>query len=478
MNNKIRNGLSVLFMTELWERFGFYIVQGLLALYMTQNFNFTDRTSYSLLGAFTALAYIAPVIGGYLADKLLGFIATIILGGILLCIGYAILAINHLSTFYLALAIIVAGTGFLKPNISGLVGTLYAPNDPQRETGFTIFYVGIYIGVLLSTLTSGYVHVYFGWSTSFSLASIGMVIALMIFVSGKSKLTGRGENVIPSKKPLVRVLSYTSLIIFISCLFAWFIIKYHEIANITFVILSSVLSGMLFFLILRYKAQQRKNLALLLILFVFSTIFWALYFQTFFSLTLFIERNVERHFWGMTIPTIAFLSIIPVCIIIFGPLLAKMWANLKLKNRDFKLATKFGLGLIFTGLGFLIITLGTVLPNANGLISPVWILISYFLITAGELFISPIGLSMVTELAPNKLVGVLMGYWFFSLGIGGQFAGVIAKWTALPQGLESLSTQVAIYQHGFLTYAILGIASGLVLLIGNHCYDSIKNHVT
>ena len=179
---------------------------------------------------------------------------------------------------------------------------------------------------------------------------------------------------------------------------------------------------------------------------------------------------------GMTIPTIAFLSIIPVCIIIFGPILAKMWANLKLKNRDFKLATKFGLGLIFTGLGFLIIALGTILPKSNGLISPVWILVSYILITAGELFISPIGLSMVTELAPNKLVGVLMGYWFFSLGIGGQFAGVIAKWTALPQGLESLSAQVAIYQQGFVDYAILGIASGLVLLIGNYGYENIKHY--
>ena len=282
MNNKLPSGLSVLFMTELWERFGFYIVQGLLALYMTQNFNFTDRTSYSLLGAFTALAYIAPVIGGYLADKLLGFIPTIILGSIFLCLGYAILAINHLPTFYLALAIIVTGTGFLKPNISGLVGTLYAPNDPQRETGFTIFYVGIYIGVLLSTLTSGYIHIHFGWGASFSLASIGLVIALLIFISGKSKLYRRGENTLPSGKLSARVICYIGLIVFISFLSAWLIIGYHEFANIIFVILTITLCGMLFFLIFRHKAQQRKNLFLLLILFVFSTIFWALYFQTFF----------------------------------------------------------------------------------------------------------------------------------------------------------------------------------------------------
>ena len=475
MSRKIPAGLPVLFMTEVWERFGFYIAQGLLALYMTKHFNFNDTVSYDILGAFTALAYIAPVIGGYIADKLLGFKNTVLLGGFFLCIGYAILAINYFPTFYFALAMIVTGTGLLKPNISSLVGTLYEPNDPSRETGFTIFYVGIYVGVLLSTVTSGYVSAGFGWEASFSLASFGIVIALITFIAGKKRLAGCGEFVASSHKtkffiPMVAAGMTISLLGF-----SWLIIDFYRLADNVFLLLSFVVGIFLVSLILRYKGEQKKHVLLLTILFGFSAIFWALYFQTFFSLTLFIERDVNRVLWGTTVPTIAFMSIIPLGIIFIGPWLARTWENLKLKNRDFNLATKFGLGLVATGLGLFVIFLGILFPNKHGLIAPIWIVLSYLLITLGELFISPIGLSMVTELAPSKMVGLFMGCWFFSLGVGGQLAGVIAKYTAVPKELLNIvSEHVFIYQHGFMLYAILGIASGLLLLLGNYFYK--KKH--
>lgn len=477
MNIKIPAGLPVLFMTEVWERFGFYIAQGLLALYMTKNFNFSDNVSYDILGAFTALAYIAPVIGGYIADKLLGFKNTVLLGGVFLCIGYAILAINHFPTFYFALAMIVTGTGLLKPNISSLVGTLYEPNDPSRETGFTIFYVGIYVGVLLSTVTSGYVSAGFGWRASFSLASFGIVIALITFIAGKKRLVGHGEFILSPEKNRTSMKTLAVGMVTTTLLFSWLIINFYHLADNVFLLLSFVVGIFLVSLILRYRGEQQKHVLLLTILFGFSTIFWALYFQTFFSLTLFIERDVNRVLLGATVPTIAFMSIIPLGIIFIGPWLARTWENLKLKNRDFNLATKFGLGLIATGLGFFVVFLGILFPNKHGLISSVWIVISYLLITLGELFISPIGLSMVTELAPSKLVGLFMGCWFFSLGVGGQLAGVIAKYTAVPKELLNVVNEhVLIYQHGFMIYAVLGVGSGLLLLLGNYFYKKKINH--
>lgn len=471
MKIKIPSGLVVLFMTEVWERFGFYIAQGLLALYMTQKFNFNDAISYSILGAFTGLAYIMPVLGGYLADKLLGYKTSILIGGFLLCIGYAILAFNQLITFYLALAIIVVGTGFLKPNISSLVGALYSANDPQREAGFTIFYVGIYLGVLLSTLISGFVHNKFGWSASFSLASLGIIFGLITFISGRSSLKNYGNKPTIPEIPFLRFLPpivYMPSITLLMLISSWFIINFHQFASESFLLLGIILCTILFFVTVKYKAKQRQKLILLFVLFGFSSIFWALYFQTFFSLTLFIQRDVDRQFYGITIPTIVFLSVIPISIIIFGPIAAKMWAKLHMQKRDLTLMTKFGLGLIFIGLGFLAVAVSTIFLNHQGLVSPLWVLLSYLLITAGELFISPIGLSMITKLAPAKLEGMLMGCWFFSLGVGGQLAGVIAKWTSIPQELlGSVVDHASLYGHGFKFYALLGIISGIILLIAN-----------
>lgn len=462
-------GFPFLFMTEVWERFGFYIVQGLLALYMTRQFNFSDAKSYNVLGAFTALAYIAPVVGGYLADKLLGFKKAVLLGGVLLFTGYLLLAVSYHEGFYLALAMIVVGTGFLKPNVSSLLGTLYSEDDPKRNAGFTIFYVGIYVGVLLATLLIGFVHKQFGWQVSFGLASTGMIFAIITFLSGRKPLAPYGNTSKPFS--FIKLISITSIVYLAMVLSAWAAIEFHQLTNIFFALFGITLAISLFFLTRQLKSTERQQVRLLLVLYIFSGIFWALYFQTFFSLTLFIERDIDRVIYGSHIPTITFLAFIPTFIIIFGPLFAKIWTHLKEKQRDLSLPTKFACGLILTGLGFLVIASSGYFIQTNGLVSPWWIMVSYFLISLGELFISPTGLAMVTELAPVKLTGLLMGVWFFSLGVGGQLAGVIAKWTAIPHHITSTLEQITLYQQGFFIYAAIGIAAGLLLLLGKVVYN-------
>jgi POT family proton-dependent oligopeptide transporter len=460
--------LPYLFLTEMWERYGFYVVQGMLVLYMTKAFGFSDNKSYTILGVFTALAYIAPMLGGFLADTLLGFKQAVIWGGIFLILGYGMLALPWSNGFYLALATIIVGNGLFKPNISSLLGALYPPGDAARDSGFTIFYIGINLGVLLSGISSGVIKNHFGWHAAFGLASLGLIIGILTFCLG-IKYGGIKSARAAIPKPKNTFLSKPWLIFYclVTIVLFSFSLQSHWVGDYLLPIVGVLLLFFIFFLALRQPAPYRQQLITLNILIISAVVFWTIYLQMFFSVNLFIDRLVDKQVFGINIPTTVFYALESVFIILVGPGLAWSWQTLNLNNRNPSPFIKFILAIALVGLAFLILGLGTYFYNEAHLINPLWIVVSYFMITLGEMLLSPIGLSAVTMLSPPQLTGMMMGIWFVSLGFGGEFAGWLAKLASIDEKAPDMFTQLPVYRHAFMQFSILafGVAVGLFILL-------------
>jgi len=455
--------LPFLFLTELWERFGFYVVQGLLILYMTSYYGFSDNESYTISGIFAGLVYISPFVGGILADKFIGFTTAILCGGIFLVLGYALLALSSTPFFfYPALATIIVGNGLLKPNISSLLGTQYAEHDPRRDAGFTIFYIGINIGVTLS-LISGYVKDAYSWHLAFTLASLGMIIGLATFLYGQRYLKPFHSLAKTSTKTNFQLLACMLLaIVGLSFLF-----NITVLANWLLPITGLALLFFLINLTMQQEAIYRNRMIMLNLLIIASIVFWTLFFQLFNSATLYIDRLVDKNFLNIPLTTTVFYASEGIFIIILGHLFVWLWQTLAHQKRNPSPITKFTLGIAFMGLGFFILGTSTLYPNAQDLIPAGWIFTAYLFITIGELLVSPIGLSAVTMLAPPKLIGMMMGIWFVSLGFGGFFAGWVAKLSDVPNAAMSTTDKLNIYHHAFLEYAYLAFFVAVVLILVN-----------
>lgn len=451
--------LPFLFLTEMWERFGFYVAQGLLVLYMTRFYDFSDDLSYTISGIFAGLVYISPFIGGFLADRVLGYLTAIRWGGLFLVFGYALLALSaNVILFYPALATIIIGNGLLKPNISSLLGTQYSANDPRRDSGFTIFYIGINIGAALSGI-SGYIKDAWGWQTTYALASLGMIIGLLTFLYG-SRFIRDTQTIKP-----IRFRQKARL--FVYCLIAIaglsFLFKINALANWLLPATGIALLVFLIVLTLQQNAEYRKRMIVLNTLILSSIVFWMLFLQLFNSANLYIDRLVDKNLFGLQLTTTVFYASESVFIILLGPLFAWSWQTLAHNNKNPSPVTKFVLGILFAGLGFLVLGASTHFPNANELINPLWIFFAYLLITIGELLLSPIGLSAVTLLAPPNLIGMMMGIWFVATGFGGIFAGWIAKLSSVPDPAAPTALKLAIYQTAFNDYAYLAFFIAIVL---------------
>ncbi len=463
--------LSILFFAEMWERFGFYIIQALLVLYLTQALGWTDDDGYALTGAFTAFVYISPIFGGYIADKILGFKTSIIVGGILFVLGYGMLAIAGGKFLYIALAIIIMGNGFFKPNISSLLGTLYQKNDPRRESGFTIFYMGINIGSMAATLIAGFVKDAFGWWAGFGLASIGLLLGVISLALRYQYLSGYGDPpaspTLPSRTAAIfHSKAAVVLAIIVGIPILSLLMHYKALANLLLLVAGVVLLIALVLIAFRQaEREQRQKMLALILLTLISILFWAVFFQIFFSVNLFIDRNVDRVVFGLQIPTIAFISFEAMFIIILAPFLAKFWTFLHYKKLNPSPGFKFFLAFLFLTLAFLLLHLSTHFHDDQGLVNPWWIPLSYLFITLGEMFLSPIGLSAVTVLAPARWVGMLMGVWFISLGYGGKLAGILAQLSSIPEGLKNPLVESQYYGRAFLIYALISLGLAVVTLV-------------
>ena len=466
-------GLFVCFATEMWERFSYYGMRALLILYLTKHWEFTDATSYLIYGAYTSLVYIMPVFGGMLADQILGSKKAVTYGAILLVFGHLGMTVeSNEQIFYLSLALIVSGVGFLKPNISTMVGALYEEGDPRRDSGFTIFYMGINIGAFTATLLCGYLGEQVGWAYGFGAAGIGMLFGLIIFLWGQKYLEGLAEP--PSNKYLQKMngISYESWA-YISGIFmvlvTWFLVQNSQLVGQLLGGFGAIFIGAwLLYALLRCAPDERDRLIVVGILILFSLIFWALFEQAGSSLNILTDRGVNRVIFGWEVPASMFQSLNAGFIFTIAPLFAMLWIALAKRNMEPSTPIKFSIGIILVGLGFLALVYG--MRSSEGLQTGVfWIILIYLLHTLGELCLSPVGLSSVTKLSPQRIVGFMMGMWFFASAAGNYVAGLIARATASDSSGVSNDvfdlTQKQSFMDVYTDVGLIAIGCGIFLAI-------------
>ncbi|WP_367605591.1 peptide MFS transporter [Legionella sp. W05-934-2] len=416
--------------TELWERYGFYAVQSLLALYLTQFFSWPDDRIYNLVGTFTALTYLSPVIGGWIADRLIGQKYAVIVGSIFLCGSYLLLSMSHdTHSLPISLACIAIGTGLIKPNISAMLGNEYDVDSPYRERGFTLFYMGITTGIILGTTLPSILTWYFNWSAAFISGAIGMVFALILFVVGCQIFKIRNRLQQPFE--LINGF-YAFVLLALSGVIFWFILSTPTFAASTFAI---IFLGSIAYLIQSIRTDSKHQAKLTMIiccLCCISILFWAFYFQMFTSLTLFIERVVMPDVFGVQFPPPYYVSIQSVGMLFFGLILTRNRRKLSVQEVAKRTNVKFFLAMICMSLAYLFITwvcYRSVMSIDK--IQPLLIIPAYLLISIAELLLSPVGLAAITTLASKSHVSTMMGIFFVSLGLGGYLSGILATFTAV-----------------------------------------------
>ncbi|MGV6801181.1 MAG: peptide MFS transporter [bacterium] len=545
-------GLAILFFTEMWERFSYYGMRGLLIIYLTQHFLFSDQRSTIMYGAYTALVYVMTIIGGTLADRYLGARKAVTFGAILLCLGHFGMAFEgegskellsyqgqeyqvtldgrggdanqiiisdsgqsqisfndgasqmliadpqavglpaainvseyetrivqeplYVNILYFSLALIIAGVGYLKANISTIVGSLYNVGDKRRDSGFTIFYMGINLGSFLATWTCGILGIVYGWKYGFGLAGIGMALGLVVFLMGQGTLGGRADP--PSAEKLkekvmglvsVEMACYLTGLIIIAV--AMLLVMNAQFIPDWFV---GMLGIVIFVFLVLYAfvklAGEERGRMFAAIYFVLAQMpFWALFEQAGSSLTLFTDRLVDRNIFGWSVPTPVFQSLNAGFIFVFAPIMAWLWIALGKRGLNPSTPVKFAMGVFLAGLGFLALVGGMQASGSTGLTAVYFIFLIYWIHTMGELMVSPVGLSAVTKMVPARAVGMTMGAWFLYSGLSNYLAGVIARTT----GAETIGgqlTDVAAAKAGYIqvytqvAYVAMGIALVMLLI--------------
>ncbi|MBV52432.1 MAG: hypothetical protein CL816_00030 [Coxiellaceae bacterium] len=459
-------GLSYLIATELWERFAFYIVQGLLVLYVVHQFQWTDSRSYALAGAYTALVYMSPLLGGYLADHIIGQSRALIIGGVILIIGYGLIAIGSQTSLLIGLSSVVLGNGFYKPNVSTLVGNLYTKEDNKREGGYTLFFVGFNIGGFLANISIGFIKNAFGWETSFLLAAIGIAIGLLIFLYGRRYVIDSFDILQISKgtppNPIPWLPLIVAFLIFIAITTG--LLFYSRLSNIAFILFGISIAGYFLHLITKYPKEQAQKLSLLLFLMMISVLFWGLYFEEYLAVNLFVDRVVHRTLFNIHLPATFFLSLEPFFVVTVGAYFARLLRTSPRLN--IPMLNKFILALVCMGIAYGVLTVSTHFPMSSGQVHSYNIVLYYLFITLGQLFLYPIGMAAVLKLSPKNMQGFMMGTWFFTLGLGGSLGGIFGSLAKVSQEqLTSLTTERLIYQHAFLSYALIALAGVFIILI-------------
>ena len=403
-------GLFILFFTEMWERFSYYGMRAILVLYLvakTSDVNsglgWTNGEALQLYGWYTMLVYVLSIPGGIIADKLVGQKKAVMIGSVLLVMGHGVLAVDQLGAFYSGLVLIILGVGMLKPNISTMVGGLYKKGDIRRDKGFTIFYIGINLGAFLSSLIVGYIGEVHGWHYGFGLAGIGMLLGLLVYVSGQKHLEevgnflGTSKNAAEQeayKKPLTKI--------------------------------------------------EKDRVVVLLLSFLLVIVFWGAFEQAGGLMNIYAKEKTSRFLMGWEVPASWFQSLNPVFIIFLGTGIAGFWATRKLKGKEASSLFKMILGLIIMGTGFFFMTAATAEYQSTGSSAMYWLILAYFFHTVGELCLSPVALSFITKLAPVKYASIMMGGYFAVTGLGSKLAGMLGEY-AEHLGEYTIFTGIAIF---------------------------------
>ena len=446
--------LSTLFFTEMWERFSYYGMRALLVLYLVNSLNYSESEALHIYAVYTGLVYLTPLIGGYLADQFLGTQKSIFIGGLTMMIGHFLMAFP--DYLYLAIGMLIIGNGYFKPNISSLLGKLYKSNDVRRDSGFSIFYVGINLGAFLAPLIVGYVGETINWHYGFAIAGFGMLAGLIQFYYGQNKII-KEDTTQQSRKLKSADWGLITIISLINIPLILLILEVNEVINnYFFEIFLALVTFISFYLLTRKKQllpakEDLKKIVYIGVLSIFVIFFWVGFEQAGGSLTLFANNSVDRNFLGFIIPASFFQSINPLIIILIGPMIANFWLRVDRGKSNINTPQKMGLGLLLLAGGFFLITL--VNNSSDSAISLWWLVGVYFLHTLGELCLSPIGLSMVSKVSPRKIASLMMGFWFLSSAVANFMAG------KLPGILQANNLDL----FTFLTFT--SIVAGLLLLL-------------
>ncbi len=436
-------GLIYLFFAELWERFSFYGMRALLVLYMTKQLLFTDDMAFGVYAAYMSLVYVTPMIGGILADKILGFRKSILLGGVLMALGHFFLTFETPFFFYGSLGLIIVGNGFFKPNISSFVGDLYQQGDARRDSGFTIFYLGINLGAAIAPLACAWFAETYGWHYGFVLAGIGMIAGLLVFNNGLKRNVFGDKGLVPNKVTydtttfglnkgrIITIAAFLSVPVFA------LIVKFHEFEHYLVWVISGFLIFYIIYILKSVTAKEKKRLIVAVYFTILYTLFSAIFEQAGSSLTLFADRNVNL----VGMDAAGTNSINAGFIILLAIPFSMLWTFLSKRKINPNSAIKFGLGLVFLGLGFIVFALSAHSIDVFARTSMMYLVFGYLVLTIGELFLSPIGLSKMTELSPLKYVAFIMGVWFSANFYGHFFAGKIAKLTTVTEGETNVFTK-------------------------------------
>ncbi len=456
-------GLYMLFFAEMWERFSYYGMRAILIFYLTQHWLFTDSKSNLIYGAYTSLVYITPVLGGYLADRYLGQRRAVLYGGILLAIGHSLMAVEGtggqsdptINVFWMALAFIIVGSGFLKANISVMVGQLYKMTDIRRDGAYTIFYMGINVGAALGTIMVAYLGQTVGWGFGFGLAGIGMLLGLVVFVLGKSALGGAGE----APAPLTKTREMTLYAIGLAAVAViWALVQYQDVIQGLLMVSGIALLGYVLYESFKLEKEPRERMFAILFLISLNPIFWGLFEQAGGSMNLFTDRFVDRG----DVPAGIFQSINPIYIILFAPVFAALWQWLGKKGKEPSAPAKFGLALVQMGLANLVLVWGAEAYGIAAMTPVILVFMYYLLATTAELCLSPVGLSAMNRLAPKFLASLIMGAWFYMTAVGNFVAGKIGEATGGEGGEMTKQGLLDIYE--LFGYISIGIAVVVLLL--------------
>jgi POT family proton-dependent oligopeptide transporter len=469
-------GLSTLFFTEMWERFSYYGIRPLLVLFMSAalldgGFGFDRETASAIVGIYASCVYLASLPGGWIADRWLGLQRSIFWGGILITAGHLAIGLSALfahGVFFLGLILIVAGTGLLKPNISAIVGELYPEGGARRDAGFSIFYMGINLGAFIAPLITGYLGERVGWHYGFGAAGVGMAIGLITFrLRAPGTLRGLGEtpSAPPEEQRRVRnmvVLGCTILgALVLAAMTGMFTLDAPWLADqlAKVVIAMAGLYFLYLFIFGGLNADEMKRVAVIMVLFLFAAVFWSAFEQAPTSLNLFAADFTDRNLFGWEVPVLWLQSVNSLFVILFAPVFAWVWMTMGAKGMNPSSPTKFTIGLVLAGCGFLIMVAAAdrVLASGGALrVSMLWLSVSYLLQTWGELSLSPVGLSSMTKLAPKRFAGQMMGVWFIAAAIGNLIAGIVGGQVD-PERLEQMPLLFERTAYSlFIAAAILG----------------------
>lgn len=438
-------GLGTLFFTEMWERFSYYGMRALLVLFMVDavtgenpGLGFSDAQAGAIYGLYTAMVYLLALPGGWVADKLWGQRHAVFVGGVIIALGHFSMAIPTMGTFYAGLGLIVIGTGLLKPNISAMVGDLYPEGGARRDAGFSVYYMGINVGAFLGPILCGLFGEGYNWHWGFSLAGIGMVAGLIQYRLGARHLGDAGEPPADGPEVLARrakgfyrtlaIVGVVVLGLIAATVTGILVVPLQRVAQSLGVVIVLITLVYFAFLLIAggYSTLEKKRLLVILWLFLLAAVFWSGFEQAGSTLNLFAERLTDRTMFGLEAPASWLQSINPIFIILLAPLFGSLWVWLDRRNAHPSIPVKFALGLMALAAGFFVVSWGAANASETSLVSPAWLVVTYFLHTSGELALSPVGLSSMTKLAPKGTVGQMMGVWFIATALGNLIAGLVA----------------------------------------------------